>query len=86
MLRREIPAALVAIIGVLILIVLIFFGSRRFQDFDSALIGYAVATVFATAAHLYQYTLWITRPPTWRYFKAGWLNFFSWRTSAATPR
>ena len=24
-------------------------------------------------------TLWITRPPTWRYFKAGWANFLSWR-------
>ncbi len=77
MLRREIPAALVAGIGTVILIALIYFGSRRFQDFDSALIGYAVATVIATAAILYKYTLWITRPPTWRYFKAGWQNFFS---------
>jgi hypothetical protein len=75
--RREIPAALVATIGTVILIALIFFGSRRFEDFDSALIGYAVATVFATAAILYKYTLWITRPPTWRYFRGGWRNFFS---------
>lgn len=61
------------------LVFLIYVGSRRFKDFDSALIGYAVATVFALAASVYRYTLWITRPPTWRYFKAGWTNFLSWR-------
>ena len=31
------------------------------------------------AAIVYRYTLWITRPPTWRYFRAGWVNFLSWR-------
>jgi hypothetical protein len=50
-------------------------GSRRLQDFDSALIGYAVATVFASAALVYRYSVWITRPPTWRYFVAGWKHF-----------
>ncbi|MBX6341882.1 MAG: MFS transporter, partial [Thermomicrobiaceae bacterium] len=54
-------------------------GSRGLRDFDSALIGYAVATVFAVAAFTYRYTLWIGRPPTWRYFRAGWANFLSWR-------
>jgi nitrate reductase gamma subunit len=43
------------------------------------LIGYAVATLFAIAALTYRYTLWLGRPPTWRYFAAGWRNFFSWR-------
>jgi hypothetical protein len=61
------------------LIALIDLGSRGFADFDSALIGYAVGTVFAVAALTYRYILWITRPPTWRYFKAGWTNFFSWQ-------
>jgi hypothetical protein len=53
-------------------------GSRGLKDFDSALIGYAVASVFALAAVVHRYTLWITRPPTWRYFRAGWVGF-SWR-------
>lgn len=59
--------------------VLIFIGSRGLKDFDSALIGYAVGTIFALAGLVYRYTLWITRPPTWRYFRAGWSNFLSWR-------
>ncbi|MFN8634574.1 MAG: hypothetical protein U0893_12010 [Chloroflexota bacterium] len=31
------------------------------------------------AAIVYRYTRWITRPPTWRYFRAGWVNFLSWQ-------
>lgn len=79
MLRRELPATTVSVLSALLLIVLIFLGSRRFRDFDPALIGYAVATVFALAAVSFRYTRWITRPPTWRYFKGGWRNFLSWR-------
>jgi hypothetical protein len=79
MTRRELPAMIIAVGAALLLILLIFLGSRGFKDFDAALIGYAVATVFAVAAIVYRYTLWITRPPTWRYFKAGWSNFLSWR-------
>lgn len=78
-LPRELPAAILAIAAAVILIGLIYVGSREFRDFDAALIGYAVATVFAVAAVTYRYTLWIGRPPTWRYFRAGWLNFLSWQ-------
>lgn len=77
--RREIPAALIGLASMLVLIALIYAGSRGLKDFDSALIGYAVATVFAAGAIVYRYTLWITRPPTWRYFKAGWQHFLSWQ-------
>lgn len=77
--RRELPAATLGAVSALFLVFLIYAGSRGFKDFDSALIGYAVATVFTLAAIVYRYTLWITRPPTWRYFKAGWANFLSWR-------
>jgi hypothetical protein len=77
--RRELPAAGLAALAALILMVLIYAGSRGLKDFDSALIGYAVGTVFALFGLVYRYTLWITRPPTWRYFRAGWANFFSWR-------
>jgi hypothetical protein len=37
-----------------------------------------VASVFAIAAFTYRYTLWIGRPATWRYFRAGWTEFLSW--------
>jgi hypothetical protein len=77
--RRELPAATLAATAAGVLILLIYVGSRGLKDFDSALIGYAVASVFALAAATYRYTRWITRPPTWRYFRAGWVNFLSWR-------
>jgi len=79
MTRREVPAAAIALAATVVLLLLIYFGSRRLRDFDSALIGYAVGSVFAIAALIYRYSLWITRPPTWRYFKAGWTHFLSWR-------
>lgn len=79
MTRRELPAATLAALAASVLVALIYIGSRGLKDFDSALVGYAVASVFALAAVVYRYTLWITRPPTWRYFRAGWVNFLSWR-------
>src|SRR5436305_6831148 len=72
-------AIILAILASVVLIVLIVIGCRGLRDFDSALIGYAVATIFALAALVYRYTLWIGRPPTWRYFRAGWVNFLSLR-------
>lgn len=77
--RTQLPAAVLAVSAAAVLIILIYVGSRGLKDFDSALIGYAVGTIFATAGLVYRYTLWITRPPTWRYFRAGWQNFLSWR-------
>ena len=78
MIRHTFPAMLLALGAAAVLMTLIYLGSRGLQDFDSALIGYAVAAVITSAALVYRYTLWITRPPTWRYFRAGWVNFFSW--------
>jgi len=77
--QPELPAAVIATLAVLVLLALIYIGSRGLRDFDSALIGYAVACVFALAALIYRYTVWIGRPPTWRYFRAGWANFLSLR-------
>jgi hypothetical protein len=77
--RRELPAAALAFVAVLLLMVLVFLGSRGLKDFDSALIGYAVGTVFAFGALVYRYTLWIGRPATSRYFGAGWRIFLSWQ-------
>lgn len=76
---RELPAAALATASAAFLLILIYVGSRGLRDFDAALIGYAVGTVFAVAGLVYRYTLWITRPPTWRYFRAGWRHFLSWR-------
>jgi hypothetical protein len=70
---------LLAVGAAAVLMALIYLGSRGLRDFDSALIGYAVAAVVTLAALVYRYSLWITRPPTWRYFRAGWANVLSWR-------
>lgn len=78
-LRREYSAAALAVLAALILMVLIYVGSRGLRDFDSALVGYAVGTIFAFSGLVYRYALWITRPPTWRYFRGGWSNFLSWK-------
>jgi hypothetical protein len=62
----------------LLLVVLIALGSRGFHWFDAALIGYAVATIFATAAVTYKYAFWLSRPPTGRYWKRSWQLFLSY--------
>src|SRR5450759_227353 len=61
-----------------VLIVLIALGSRGLHWFDAALIGYAVATIFATAAVTYKYTFWLARPPTGRYWWRSWQLFLSY--------
>jgi hypothetical protein len=73
----NVPAAALALASAGGLLLLVYLGSRGLRDFDSALVGYAVATVFALAAIVYRYALWITRPPTWRYFVGGWRSFLS---------
>ena len=75
--KARAATAAAAVTAITILLVII--GSRGLRDFDAALIGYAVATVFAIAAFTYRYALWIGRVPTGHYFRAGWATFFSWR-------
>ncbi|HEX5500110.1 MAG TPA: hypothetical protein VFX03_12820, partial [Thermomicrobiales bacterium] len=77
--RQQRPSIAAAGAVTVVTAALIYLGSRRFRDFDAALIGYAVATLFAIAALTYRYTMWLGRPPTWRYFAAGWRAFLSWR-------
>jgi hypothetical protein len=78
------------IIAAAILTGLIAIGSRGFHWFDASLIGYAVATIFATAAVTYKYSFWIARPPTWRYWWRSWQLFFSFENfrhySALIPK
>lgn len=78
--RQERIALLLSALTVLILCLLIYVGSRGLRDFDSALIGYAVGTVVAAAGLVYRYTIWVSKPPTWRYFRGGWKGLLSWRT------
>ncbi len=70
-------AIVAGVIAGLLLIVLILLGSRGFQWFDAALIGYAVGSIFAFAAVTYKYMFWLMRPQTGRYFRRGWQLFFS---------
>lgn len=70
--RGRLSAGLLSALSVVVLMFLIYAGSRGLKDFDSALIGYAVGTLVAAAALVYRYALWIRRPSTWRYFKGGW--------------
>ncbi|MFE0653794.1 MFS transporter [Streptomyces sp. NPDC059534] len=60
-----------------LLIVAIVFGSRLLRDFDSALLPYAVATVFLAFGVAYRYTVWISAPGARRLFRQGWRSFFS---------
>lgn len=75
--RLRVRSIGVGIIAALALILLIALGSRGFHWFDAALIGYAVAAVFATAAVTYKYTFWLARPPTGRYWRRSWQLFLS---------
>ncbi len=71
-------SVLYGILAAALLVLLIALGSRGFHWFDAALIGYAVATVFAIAAVTYKYSFWLARPPTGRYWRRSWQLFFSY--------
>lgn len=59
----------------LLVVAAIYLGSGQLSRFDTPLAAYAGATVFAAFAMAYRYTMWVQRPPTWRYFKATWKLF-----------
>jgi hypothetical protein len=64
--------AFTAVLGALIIV-----GSRNLQHFDAALVGYTFATLFATFAITYRYSMWLQRPPTRKYWVRGWQVFFA---------
>ncbi|WP_225800441.1 MFS transporter [Streptomyces sp. NK15101] len=70
-------AALAGAVVSALLILAIVFGSRLLRDFDSALLPYAVATVFLAFGVAYRYTVWISAPGARRLFRQGWRSFFS---------
>src|SRR5437667_11749865 len=69
---------LVGILAAAALTLLIALGSRGFHWFDAALIGYAVASIFAIAAVTYKYSFWLARPSTGRYWRRSGVLFFSY--------
>ncbi|MFE5593267.1 MFS transporter [Streptomyces sp. NPDC056549] len=73
--RRRATLAGVALSVLLILAIVL--GSRLLRDFDSALLPYAVATVFLAFGIAYRYTVWISAPGARRLFRQGWRSFFS---------
>jgi nitrate reductase gamma subunit len=60
-----------------VLLVGIYFGSRGLKDFDTALIPYASASVFAAFGIGYRYSMWLRRPPTRLYWRRGWQLFLA---------
>jgi hypothetical protein len=66
----------------LAVIAAIYGGSGQLSRFDTPLAAYAAATVFAAFAMAYRYSMWVQRPPTWRYFKATWKLFLRPRSLA----
>lgn len=72
------PGALgVAAMATLGLAAAIVVGSRNLADFDAALIGYCFASLFAVFGLVYRYAVWLTKPPTWKYWVRGWQLAFS---------
>ncbi|MFC8505740.1 MFS transporter [Streptomyces sp. NPDC057411] len=70
-------ATFAGVVVSVLLILAIVFGSRLLRDFDSALLPYAVATVFLAFGVAYRYTVWVSAPGARRLFKQGWRAFFS---------
>ncbi|WP_223709995.1 hypothetical protein [Flavobacterium potami] len=64
-------ALLIATVASVFMVVLVFYGSRKLQNFDAALVTYLFGTLFAFFGVVYRYTVWLQRPPTWMYFKRG---------------
>ena len=56
---------------------LIVLGSRNLNHFDAALVGYTFATLFAAFGIVYQYAMWLRRPPTRMYWNRGWSVFLT---------
>jgi hypothetical protein len=69
-------AVLIAVFVTLVCVVISFYGSRKLQNFDPALIAYLFGTLFALFGGIYRYCVWLQRPPTWMYFRRTWQFVF----------
>ena len=75
-------ALMIAAVATMLLVASILIGSRNLGNFDAALIAYLFGCIFACFGVVYRYSVWLQRPPTWRYFSRGWRLFFRGRTIA----
>jgi hypothetical protein len=75
-LREVVRSTLLGLLATAVLATLIVLGSRNLEHFDAALVAYTFATLFATFAIVYRYSMWLHRPPTALYWKRGWQVFF----------
>ncbi|HSK95736.1 MAG TPA: hypothetical protein VK891_03885, partial [Euzebyales bacterium] len=82
MTTRDTVAGMIAAVGMSLLIWL---GSNQLYNFDSALVGYAVAIVALTFAIVARYSRWLALPATRRYWRRGWQLFASWRNFRRLP-
>jgi len=75
--KREVVKSIVwALIVAVLLGVAIVVGSRNLSRFDSALVAYTFASLFAAFGLTYRYAMWLQRPPTALYWWRGWEAFF----------
>ncbi len=58
-----------------LLVAAIVVGSRKLQHFDAALVVYTFAVIFATWGVAYHYAVWLQKPPTRVFWRAGWRLF-----------
>ena len=72
----------VGCLAAVIVMLLIYAGSRELKYFDWALTTYAVGSIFAAFAVVYRYAVWAQRPPTMMYLKRGWKMFIRPRRNA----
>ncbi|WMJ73609.1 MFS transporter [Cytophagaceae bacterium ABcell3] len=66
-----------ASIAFIVVILLVYTGSRNLQNFDAALISYLFGTIFAVFGIVYRYSVWVQRPPTRLYWRRTWRFAFS---------
>lgn len=72
-------ALLFATIAFVLVIILVYIGSRNLQNFDPALVAYLFGTIFAVFGIVYRYSVWVQRPPTRLYWRRTWQFTFSRR-------
>jgi len=69
-------AALIAAVATVLLVASILVDPRNLTNFDPALVTYLFGCIFACFEIVYRDTVWLQRPPTWRYVARGWRLFF----------
>ena len=74
--RQVLKSAVWGLIVTVLLGAAILVGSRNLSRFDSALVAYTFATLFAAFGLTYRYSMWLQRPPTALYWRRGWEAFF----------